>query len=183
MFYQTQHFGLSEYFHKETGRNFSFPMHMHHSFELITIIEGSMTVIVGNDKYELKKDTLLDKFPDVAKEWHPTKNGELKPSMFKAGTDHKVWWLCPTCGNEYEAAINKRATNKNPTGCPKCGLRKVALSKSRKVNMIDPSTNKIIKTFNSIKEAGNELKINNSNIGMVCRGQRNYAGGYKWSYA
>ncbi len=134
-------------------------------------------------KYELKKDTLLDKFPDVAKEWHPTKNGELKPSMFKAGTDHKVWWLCPTCGNEYEAAINKRATNKNPTGCPKCGLRKVALSKSRKVNMIDPSTNKIIKTFNSIKEAGNELKINNSNIGMVCRGQRNYAGGYKWSYA
>jgi DNA-directed RNA polymerase subunit RPC12/RpoP len=134
-------------------------------------------------KYELKKDTLLDKFPDVAREWHPTKNGELKPSMFKAGTDHKVWWLCPTCGYEYEAAINKRATNKNPTACPKCGLRKVALSKSRKVNMIEPSTNKIIKTFNSIKEAGNELNINNSNIGMVCRGQRNYAGGYKWSYA
>ena len=55
MFYQPQHFGLSEYFHKEVGENFSFPTHIHHSFEFITILEGSMAVCVGNDKYELKK--------------------------------------------------------------------------------------------------------------------------------
>ncbi len=134
-------------------------------------------------KNKLNQDSLQDKFPKIAKEWHPTKNGNLEPSMFKAGTDHKVWWLCPTCGNEYEAAINKRATKNKPTGCPKCGLRKAALSKSRKVNMIDISTNEIIRTFDSILEASKELNINGSNISMVCRGQRNFAGGYKWSYA
>ena len=55
MFYQTQHFGLSQYFHKEIGKNFSFPMHIHHSFEFITILEGCMTVCVGSVRYELKK--------------------------------------------------------------------------------------------------------------------------------
>ena len=131
-------------------------------------------------KYELKKDTLLDKFPDVAKEWHPTKNGELKPSMFKAGTDHKVWWLCPTCGNEYEAAINKRATNKNPTGCPKCGILKNSKKRMKAVNMIDIMTNQIIRTFDSISEA--QKLTNIKNISMVCNGYREKAGGYKWSY-
>jgi len=131
-------------------------------------------------KYELKKDTLLDKFPDVAKEWHPTKNGDLKPSMFKAGTDHKVWWLCPTCGNEYEAAINKRATNKNPTGCPKCGILKNSKKRMKAVNMIDIMTNQIIRTFDSISEA--QKLTNIKNISMVCNGYREKAGGYKWSY-
>ena len=27
------------------------------------------------------------------------------------------------------------------------------------------------------------MKINPANIGSVCRGQRNQAGGYKWEYA
>ena len=64
MFYQTQHFGLSEYFRKERGKNFSFPMHIHHSFEFITIIEGSMVVCVGNDRYELKKGEGILIFPE-----------------------------------------------------------------------------------------------------------------------
>ena len=79
MFYQTQHFGLSEYFHKETGTNFSFPMHMHHSFELITIIEGSMTVIVGNDKYELKKGESILVFPE---QLHSLESSESKHILF-----------------------------------------------------------------------------------------------------
>lgn len=64
MFYQTQHFGLSEYFHKERGKNFSFPTHVHHSFEFITIIKGRMTVCVGKDKYELKKGEGVLVFPE-----------------------------------------------------------------------------------------------------------------------
>lgn len=63
MFYQTQHFGSSEYFHKESGRNFSFPMHIHHSFEFIMITEGSMSVNAGNDSYKLKKGEGILIFP------------------------------------------------------------------------------------------------------------------------
>ena len=77
MFYQIQHFGLSEYFHKEIGKNFSFPMHIHHSFEFITIIEGCMTVCVGDDKYELKKGEGILIFPEQLHSLESTESEHL----------------------------------------------------------------------------------------------------------
>jgi AraC-like DNA-binding protein/mannose-6-phosphate isomerase-like protein (cupin superfamily) len=53
VFYQDQHFGISEYFCKETGENFSFPAHLHHSFEFVAVLEGEMTVTVDGFDYEL----------------------------------------------------------------------------------------------------------------------------------
>ena len=32
--------------------------------------------------------------PALAKEWHPTKNGNLKPGDVSPGSSKKVWWLC-----------------------------------------------------------------------------------------
>ena len=63
-------------------------------------------------------NNLLAEFPEIAKEWHPTKNGELLPEQFVPGTKKKVWWLCPQ-KHSYEAGIQHR-TKKNPTGCPHC---------------------------------------------------------------
>ena len=134
-------------------------------------------------KYDLNKNSLQDKFPEIAKEWHPTKNGELKPSMFKAGSDHRVWWKCVTCGHEWETAIGHRTGGKKPTGCPKCSIKKTSSAHNRAVNMIDTNTNQIIRTFSSISEASHTMNTNGSNISMVCKGQRNYAGDYKWEYA
>lgn len=132
-------------------------------------------------KYELSKNSLQDKFPEIAKEWHPTKNGDLRPSMFKPGSDHKVWWLCPACGNEYEATISKRAAKNKPTGCPECGILKNAKKRMKAVNMIDITSNQIIQTFHSISDAQKQTNI--KNISMVCNGHREKAGGYKWEYA
>ena len=64
MIYQNQHFGISEYFHKEKKRDFSFPMHMHHSFEFVVILEGRMIITVGEDKYDLKKGEGILIFPE-----------------------------------------------------------------------------------------------------------------------
>ena len=64
MIYQNQHFGISEYFCKETGENFSFPAHIHHSFELITVLEGCMCVHVGEQCYEIKKGEGVLVFPE-----------------------------------------------------------------------------------------------------------------------
>ena len=58
--------------------------------------------------------------PILAKEFHKQKNVSLLPSDFMANSGVKVWWLCPKCGNEWEARIIKR--NKGQ-GCPKCGHR------------------------------------------------------------
>ena len=64
MFYENKHFGISEYFCKESGRNFSFPMHMHHSFEFIAILKGTMTVNVGRDRYEVAAGEGVFIFPE-----------------------------------------------------------------------------------------------------------------------
>lgn len=128
---------------------------------------------------DLKKNSLADLRQDLAREWHPTKNGHFTPKMVSLGSSRKAWWLCPKCGHEWEAAINHRVKS---TGCPKCAIKRGGLLFRKAVEMLDPNTNIVIKEFISISEAGRQMKINSSNIGMVCKGQRPKAGGYKWRY-
>ena len=55
----------------------------------------------------------------------------------------------------------------------------------KKVAMIDPKTDKVLKVFNSIKEAARETNQKSpSNIGGCCRNiyGRKTVGGYKWKY-
>ena len=33
--------------------------------------------------------------PELAAQWHPTKNGDLRPSQVAANSNRKVWWICP----------------------------------------------------------------------------------------
>ena len=61
--------------------------------------------------------------PELAAQWHPTKNGNLKPTQVPTGSGRKVWWLLPyddpkieKCFNlEWLATINHR---NNGSGCP-----------------------------------------------------------------
>ena len=68
-------------------------------------------------------NSLIALFPEIAREWHPTKNGDLTPEDFTYGSNKKVWWLCPQ-GHSYES-LPKSRTSKNPRGCPYCSGRKV----------------------------------------------------------
>ena len=61
-------------------------------------------------------------FPDMAAEWHPTKNGDLKPSDVMSKSNKKIWWL-GICGHEWEARVNARTARK--TGCPYCSNLRV----------------------------------------------------------
>ena len=54
-------------------------------------------------------------YPEIAKEWHPTKNGELLPSGISKKNGRKVWWCCKY-GHEWQATPHDRATDN--TGCP-----------------------------------------------------------------
>ena len=56
----------------------------------------------------------------MASEWHPTKNGDLKPSDITVKYNKKVWWLCPQCGYEWQASPNNRSKG---VGCPCCSGR------------------------------------------------------------
>lgn len=57
--------------------------------------------------------------PNLAAEWHPSKNGSLLPSQTTAGSNKKVWWL-GKCGHEWEREICERSKGH---GCPVCSGR------------------------------------------------------------
>ena len=55
---------------------------------------------------------------DLCKEWHPVKNGDLRPSQFAEKSNKKVWWLCAkNPKHEWESKISNRSLG---TGCPIC---------------------------------------------------------------
>lgn len=66
---------------------------------------------------------LLVSFPNVAKEWHPSRNGSLCPEEVLPGTAKKIWWRCAK-GHEWQAAINSRTTPP-AKGCPECARARI----------------------------------------------------------
>ena len=62
-------------------------------------------------------------FPDVAAEWHPTKNGGLTPFNASYGSNKSRWWLCEH-GHEWKAVVSDRTLDRN--GCPYCSGRRVS---------------------------------------------------------
>lgn len=65
---------------------------------------------------------LASTHPEVAAQWHPTKNGNLTPQDIQAGNRRKVWWLCER-GHIWQAAVFSRAYG--GTGCPVCAGKTV----------------------------------------------------------
>lgn len=60
--------------------------------------------------------------PEIAAQWHPTKNGSRTPQMVVGGHHAKVWWRCEK-GHEWQATILSRTTSGN--GCPVCAGKAV----------------------------------------------------------
>ena len=64
------------------------------------------------------KGSLAENMPDLAKEWHPTKNGDLIPTDVTIASGKKVWWKCSKCGHEWQTAVSDRGWGHR--GCPEC---------------------------------------------------------------
>ena len=73
-----------------------------------------------------KEKSLLATYPELAKEWHPTKNLNIKPDMVTSRSGKKVWWQCPK-GHEWDATIASRADG---AGCPYCSGFRASKEKS-----------------------------------------------------
>ncbi len=64
---------------------------------------------------------LQSQFPSIATEWHPSKNGDIKPTDVTLYSGKRVWWL-GKCGHEWMASVGER-THSN--GCPYCSNHRV----------------------------------------------------------
>ena len=61
--------------------------------------------------------------PEIAKQWHPTKNLKLTPDSISNFSDKKVWWQCQKVDEHtWEATVGSRTTQSGSkgAGCPHC---------------------------------------------------------------
>ena len=114
--------------------------------------------------------------PELLKDWDYEKN-KIKPDEVTKGSNETVLWKCHICNYEWLSTISNRTILKR--GCPKCGVKRRAISQSKTVLQFSLD-GKLIAEYESVSEAIRKtgiLKISN-----VCRGERKQAGGYIWRY-
>ena len=71
-------------------------------------------------KTRIKREKVfVSDLPNLAIDWHPTKNGSLTPYDITAGSGKKVWWKCHVCGYEWEASVCNRARGRGCSYCSK----------------------------------------------------------------
>lgn len=78
------------------------------------------------------KNDLCTTHEVLAKEWHPTKNGEKLPHQYSAGSGEQPWWVCSECGYEWQALISNRSRGQ---GCPRCAGKVTVAEDSLAVKM------------------------------------------------
>lgn len=64
---------------------------------------------------------LAHSVPDLAKQFHPTKNGDLTPHDITPGSGKKVWWIGPGAHTWLTSVLNRSKGR----GCPYCSNRLV----------------------------------------------------------
>lgn len=114
----------------ETGKHFDF-VWQGSPLNMISVKSGSPCSFLRNRKVWTGFNDIQTKYPDIAKQWHPTKNGDLKPSDVTYTSTHKYWWLMPyddpATGKhfdfEWEATAYQRCVQKY--GCPYIGGTRV----------------------------------------------------------
>lgn len=70
-------------------------------------------------------NSLASLAPDIAREWHATKNGELTPDRIVAQSHRFAWWRCTSDATHvWSALIANRWWN--GAGCPFCTFQRVS---------------------------------------------------------
>ena len=68
-------------------------------------------------RYASSTNNLLLKYPEIAKQWHPTMNGDVTPDKVLTNTTKSFWWLCEF-GHYFKSNCNQRVTAR--VTCPYC---------------------------------------------------------------
>lgn len=87
--------------------------------------------------------------PGLAKEWHPTQNGDINPRNVTPGSGKKVWWICAE-GHEWEATIYSRNRG---SGCPSCRKPSLADNNDQLISNTD-----LVKEWHLTKNSGLNLR-------------------------
>lgn len=67
-------------------------------------------------------------YPELVREWHPTRNGDVFPDEVRFGSHVRIWWKCAKGpDHEWQARPNGRTSGR---GCPFCAGQRVSVTNS-----------------------------------------------------
>ena len=87
--------------------------------------------------------------PGLAKEWHPTRNGDLNPRNVTPGSGRKIWWICSKA-HEWQAPVYSRNRG---SGCPVCNRPSTVDENEMLISNTD-----LIKQWHLTKNSGLNLR-------------------------
>ena len=85
-------------------------------------VAGCGCPVCANREIHPAENDLASQYPQLAAQWHPTKNGLLTPDQIPPGTTRRVWWICKK-GHQWQSSVASRVSG---CGCPVCAGRQVA---------------------------------------------------------
>ncbi|TWU44739.1 hypothetical protein Poly51_57880 [Rubripirellula tenax] len=97
--------------------------------------------------------SVASKSPDVAAEWHPTKNGDLVPEAVPNRSEKCVWWQCQKdAAHEWTAMVKTRTDGRK--NCPHCQGHQ---RKKRKRSATKPATSRLRRGTTAVSESHPDL--------------------------
>ena len=97
-------------------------------------------------------NSLQTNYPQIAAEWHPTKNGNLTPNDVSQAAGQMIWWQCHV-NPEHEWQADVRNRTKNKSNCYQCSLEKTAIHLRNPSQTISPEDVEIFHVFSSSLES------------------------------
>ncbi|WP_142061272.1 zinc-ribbon domain-containing protein [Pseudarthrobacter sp. B4EP4b] len=100
-------------------RRFRCPAGHHPRINPLTFLQSGCPSCRGAETRKAQKNWLADTLPEIASQWHPTKNGKITPADVVWDSKRTVWWLADCCGYEWPESPLKRDKYER-LRCPQC---------------------------------------------------------------
>ena len=96
-------------------------------------VNGVPCLFCSSDRVSVT-NSLSTRAPAFARQWHPTKNGRLRPRDVTVASSVRVWWQCPKGSDHvWQTAVSSRTTS--GSGCPMCDGAKASATNNLAVLM------------------------------------------------
>jgi len=102
----------------ETGKHFDFEWEDY----IYSRARGRGCPYLSGQRVWAGYNDLASSHPEVAEEWHPTKNRRRTPEQVYKKDTRKYWWLCGKCRHSWRASVRERTFEERM--CPVCSKNK-----------------------------------------------------------
>jgi hypothetical protein len=126
------------------------------------------------------RNSMIETHPELAEQFHPTKNGIWTPENLMAGTNKKLHWICKKCTHEWVVSGNKRTSG--GTQCPSCTNKSVNSNDARNSmrNLFPKVSSEFHISKNGIMTPDNLVPGTNKKIWWVCNSISKKPCGNEW---